>query len=122
TSAECKAKKLDFTTVRDETGKDIGACKMSAERIDEDRLRKACKVGPAAKIQPADETEVKVLCRSAVERALKSPKSAEHPGMLDEDGKPTSKDGCTTVYASWVDAKNSYGASIRTRYVCTYDP
>jgi len=122
TSADCEARKLDFTTVRDETGKDVGACKMSAERIDEDRLRKACKLGPTAKIQPVDEAEVKALCRMAVERVLKSPKSAEHPGIFDHDDKPTSKDGCTTVYVSWVDAQNSFGATIRTNYQCTYDP
>lgn len=122
TPADCEAKKLDFTTTRDENGKDVGACKMSAERIDEDRLRKACKVGPAAKIQPADAAEVIAMCRMAVERVLKSPKSAEHPGIFDQDGKPVSKDGCTTVYASYVDAQNGFGATIRTRYLCTYDP
>lgn len=122
TPADCEAKKLEFTTTRDENGKDVGACKMSAERLDEDRLRKACKVGPAAKIQPADSAEVIAMCRMAVERVLKAPKSAEHPGIFDQDGKPASKDGCTTIYASWVDAQNAFGATIRTRYVCTYDP
>jgi hypothetical protein len=120
--SDCESRNLEFTTIRDENGKDIGACKVGAARIDEDRLRKACKVGPSVKLQPADEAEVKVMCRMAVEKLLKAPKSAEHPGMFDEDGKPTSVDGCTTVYTSYVDAQNAFGAKLRTRYVCTYDP
>lgn len=70
----------------------------------------------------ADKAEVIGLCRVAVERLLKAPRSAEHPGIFDHDGTPTSPDGCVTVYASYVDAQNAFGAKLRTRYVCTYDP
>jgi hypothetical protein len=91
---------------------------VSAE---EESLRKACKVSASEKFQPADKAEVVALCRTSVERLLKAPKTAEHAGIFD-DGKPTSIDGCTTVYASYVDSQNSFGAMIRTRYLCTYDP
>lgn len=122
TSAACKARGLDYTTMRDEHGQDVGACKIE-ELLAATQLRQACKVGPNAKIQPADEAEVKAMCRMAVERGLKAPKSAEHPGAFDQDGAPTkAKDGCVTVYASYVDALNPMGVKLRTRYRCVYDP
>ena len=122
TPQTCDARKLEFTTTTDENGKSVGACKTSAESVDEDRLRKACKVAGTAKIQKAGEVEVKVMCQKAIERLLKSPKSAEFPGVFDDDGKPVSTDGCTTVYSSYVDAQNAFGAKLRTKYVGTYDP
>ncbi|MCA9643405.1 MAG: hypothetical protein KC492_22050 [Myxococcales bacterium] len=122
TPASCEARKLEFTTVLDEEGKRVGACKMSAEAKEAERLRAACKVPKGAEIHAADATEVQVLCQTTVRSHLKSPSSAEFPGLMDSDSKPTSIDGCTTVYASWVDARNSFGAKIRTKYVCTYDP
>ena len=93
-----------------------------AQGSEEEQLRKACKVGPSAHLQVADETDVKVMCHLAVEKLLKAPKSAEFPGVFDDDRKPARMDGCTTTYGSWVDAPNAFGAKIRTNYVCVYDP
>ncbi len=122
TPASCEARKLEFTTIQDENGNSVGACKKGEESIAEDQLRKACKLGASAKIHVADSSEVKMRCQRAMEKGLKAPKTAEFPGMLDVDGKPASVDGCTTVYSSYVDAQNAFGAKLRTKYVCTYDP
>lgn len=122
TLAACKSRELDFTMIRDENGNDVGACTMSAQLIEEERLRKTCKVGPAAKIVTAEDGWVMATCLAAITKVLKSPATAEFPGMFDGDRKPSSADGCTKVYTSYVDAQNAFGAKIRTNYVCTYDP
>jgi len=122
TPASCEARKLEFATIQDENGRSVGACKKSAEGVAEEQLRKACKVSATAPIHVADPGEVKARCQRAVESLLKAPKTAEFPGMFDVDGKPVSADGCITVYSSHVDAENAFGAKLRTKYVCTYDP
>jgi len=105
-----------------EPPKEAVADPAAPQGSEDDQLRKACKVGPSARLQVADETDVKVMCHMAVEKLLKAPKSAEFPGVFDDDRKPARLDGCTTTYGSWVDAPNAFGAKIRTNYICVYDP
>lgn len=105
-----------------EAPKEAVADPAASQGGEDDQLRKACKAGTSAHLQKADEIDVKVMCHMAVEKLLKSPKSAEFPGAFDDDKKPSSPDGCTTVYPSYVDAQNAFGAKIRTNYICVYDP
>ena len=55
-----------------------------------------------------------VLCEQRVKDTLKSPRSAKFPFV-----KNVTFDGRTAVMSSYVDADNSFGAMIRTQYVCT---
>ena len=86
----------------------------------EDQLRSACGLLPGAAIHPA--FGVRTECQTAVTPRLKAPGSAKFPGLLDEDGAPYSMDGCVTIYNSWVDSQNSFGANLRQEYTCKYDP
>ena len=65
-----------------------------------------------------DGTAAQWACESAVDAQLKAPSTAKHGG-----GQATIKftEGKFWV-SSWVDAQNSFGAMIRTPYICVYDP
>jgi hypothetical protein len=121
TEAECEAKRLDHTTIVDEHGKRVGACKMSPKRLEEHNLRQACKVEPTVELTVPDPVEVAKLCRRTVEDNLKAPRSAKHADLTDES-EMTSPGGCILMYRSWVDSQNSFGAMLRTKYTCMYDP
>lgn len=54
-------------------------------------------------------------CREAVRAGLKAPSSADFPAY---DEHATSNSGTLWVVKSYVDADNSFGAHIRTRYEC----
>lgn len=54
-----------------------------------------------------------VLCQQEVKQGLKSHSSANFPWAARTDF-----DGKTAIYTSYVDASNSFGAIIRTNFVC----
>ncbi|MBU4185805.1 MAG: hypothetical protein KKI12_10040 [Proteobacteria bacterium] len=59
-----------------------------------------------------------IMMEDFVKRRLKSPSTAEFPGVFD--GKldhVTSLDGQKYRIVSYVDAQNSFGAQIRTRFI-----
>jgi hypothetical protein len=63
-----------------------------------------------------------VMARDAVKKILKSPSTAEFPsGTLDSTIRNTGD--CTYEVVSYVDAQNSFGAKLRTKYlaVVRYD-
>lgn len=103
----------------------VAAAEASAKAkaaADDVALHKACKVPPSKALQSIEPSDMKIQCRDIVRDRLKAPSTADFPGIFDADSKPTSADGCVMVYASYVDAQNSFGAKLRTKYVCTYDP
>lgn len=103
----------------------VAAAEASAKAkaaADDAALHKSCKVPAAKSLQAIDPSDMKIQCRDIVRDRLKAPSTADFPGIFDADSRPTSADGCVMVYASYVDAQNSFGAKIRTKYVCTYDP
>lgn len=60
------------------------------------------------------------IAREFVADRLKSPKSAEFKGMFDgweSDVERMSKD--VFCVKSWVDSKNSFGAMVRARFMCS---
>lgn len=65
---------------------------------------------------PTDSMAI-VLCKNKVRDRLKSPASADFPIM---DVKAT-RAGSTFTVSSYVDAKNAFGAEIRTHYTCVID-
>ncbi len=71
-----------------------------------------CEPGP----YKPDRTEACLICQKFVEKALKAPASADHPGCLEADVKH-GVEGIWRV-ETYVDAENAFGATLRTRYVC----
>ena len=59
-------------------------------------------------------------CKSRARAALKDPDSADFQSVLSEDYNMAQD--CTETIRSYVRAKNSFGAEVRTDYMCTYDP
>ena len=53
-----------------------------------------------------------------VKENLKSPSTAEFPGVSEKDRHTTSLGGGKYKIVSWVDSQNSFGATIRTNFSC----
>lgn len=71
-------------------------------------------VGPPQPTEFDAGLEARWRCNKQVKQVLKSPKSADFPSMprIVFDGK-------TATLYSHVDAQNSFGAMIRSRFICT---
>lgn len=54
-----------------------------------------------------------------VEKKLKSPSTAEFPGVVEKDKHIVSMGNGEYKITSWVDSQNSFGATIRTEFSCT---
>lgn len=54
-----------------------------------------------------------------VEKKLKSPSTAEYPGVSEKDRHITDLGGGKYKIDSWVDSQNGFGATIRTNFSCT---
>lgn len=54
-----------------------------------------------------------------VEKKLKSPSTAEFPGVTEKDKHITDLGGGKYKINSWVDSQNGFGATIRTNFSCT---
>lgn len=67
------------------------------------------------KAKPDDNGAI-AICRTFVKRQLKSPSTA---GFSSERA---TNDGATWTVTGSVDAENSFGAKLRTAYVCTVRP
>ena len=77
-----------------------------------------CDHDPNAWRDRTDSLTAYMMMQTFVERRLKSPKSADFPNPLVGQHKHVRHIGDHTyVIDSWVDAQNSFGADIRTRFV-----
>lgn len=63
-----------------------------------------------------DEIDTIVYCQIVVKQRLKAPKTAEFPGS-SYDAVQKSGRG-RFLYRSYVDSENSFGAMLRTRFIC----
>lgn len=63
-----------------------------------------------------DRAEAVTVTQRWVKQRLKAPATADFAGVLDHQVIPAGKD--QYVVSGYVDAQNSFGAKIRTRYVC----
>lgn len=61
-------------------------------------------------------------CREAVKEQLKSPSTAKFPGLFESNDQARETDDGQRVWAGWVDSENGFGATVRTEFICTYDP
>lgn len=57
-----------------------------------------------------------IACRDAVRNGLKAPSTADFPAYSAEYVHP---DGDGYAVSAYVDADNSFGAHVRTRFTCT---
>ena len=53
-----------------------------------------------------------------IEQRLKSPSTAEFPGVSEKDGHITNLGGGEYQINSWVDSQNGFGAMIRSNWSC----
>jgi hypothetical protein len=74
---------------------------------------------PAASNEPA-RFEITGACKKAVLHRLKAPGSADFQGMLDDVPDPTKQADGSYLWRSWVDSQNSFGAKLRTRFMCEF--
>jgi len=68
-----------------------------------------------------DYFEAKVFCESLVRDQLVAPRSARFPGTFRGNYEEPIKIGNSWVYNVVVDAQNSFGAELRSTFLCTLD-
>lgn len=66
-----------------------------------------------------DRSEAWVYAQEFIERKLKNPRSAKFAWSSGSDGVSIHQEGCNWTVASYVDATNSFGGSMRTQWVIT---
>ncbi len=71
---------------------------------------------PAATPRPHSRAGAEIHCKGAIRDRLKAPSTADFPWWATETVEY--EPGAYRVW-SYVDAQNSYGAQIRTQYLCT---
>ncbi|MDX2008216.1 MAG: hypothetical protein SFU83_23480 [Meiothermus sp.] len=78
---------------------------------------------PAPKPKPAppevSSAEVITACQRLIQDNLKAPRTAKFPGWTEYP--KVWKYGTGYRVRSWVDSQNSFGAMVRTDYLCEYD-
>lgn len=68
--------------------------------------------------QRDNSTMAYIMCEDWVKNRLKSPSTAEFPGIFDGKLDNTFKDGTTYSVTSYVDAQNSFGGTNRIGFTC----
>lgn len=63
--------------------------------------------------------DASIVCHDFVKRALKAPATADFPSYSQD---AVSQSGSRYTVVSYVDSQNSFGAMIRTQYICTVEP
>lgn len=66
-----------------------------------------------------DETMFFVMSQDFVKQQLKSPSTAKFPYISDSNVSVSYLGDCTNLVVGYVDAQNSFGATIRNRYAAT---
>lgn len=61
-------------------------------------------------------SDVCVMCREFVEKQLKAPSTADHQSCNEATLIEVSENHW--VFSAYVDAQNSFGAQVRTNYIC----
>lgn len=90
-----------------------------ANQQEEEAKRKEEEEKQKAKADAEDDGNVAAICaQNYVEDNLKSPSSADFPWSL---GNKTALGDNKYLVSSYVDAQNSFGAEIRTNYICNVE-
>lgn len=69
-----------------------------------------------------DDGTFAVKCEDAARQQLKSPSTAKFPSASEEIGAVQNFEGGKKSWMGWVDSQNSFGATIRTEFLCTFEP
>lgn len=69
-----------------------------------------------------EKPDMRIQCRTAVQRQLKAPSQSRFPNMYDaDDYQHSTDDFCNPHVVSWVEAPNSFGVMLHQTYDCKYD-
>lgn len=71
---------------------------------------------PGSTDTDGDELGAWVVCQQQMDKQLKAPATAEYPSSREVR---ISKSGSTYTIRGWVDSQNSFGALVRTDFICT---
>lgn len=76
----------------------------------------------AARLERDRKTLLYVACQDAVRARLRSPSTADFPGPFTESSDEAVRMLADSSYrvASYVDAQNAFGGTVRTSYSCTF--
>lgn len=66
-----------------------------------------------------DRSEAWVFAQQFIKRKLKNPRSAKFAWSYGSEGVSIHQDGCKWTVASYVDATNSYGGTLRSQWAIT---
>lgn len=108
--------------------KPISAAERAAQKAEEERQQREAAAAQAAAEQRAareakelDDGSFIVQCQDQVRARLKSPSTARFPGVLEKADSVTTYENGNKDWSGWVDSQNSFGAMIRTEFLCEYD-
>lgn len=92
--------------------------KATALLVATSALLSGCDNSPEARAKRhcADETMAFVMSQGFVRARLRSPASAEFPYLTDRQTSSFALGDCRFHVASWVDAQNAFGGTVRTNY------
>lgn len=101
-----------------ERAADAAAAEAMRERIRQAAQARAARADQASK--SLDDGTFIVRCQDAVRAQLKAPSTAKFPGVLEKADAVTSYENGNKDWSGWVDSQNSFGALLRTEFLCEY--
>lgn len=102
-----------------ERAADAAAAEAMRARIRQAAQARAARADQASK--SLDDGTFIVRCQDAVRAQLKAPSTAKFPGVLEKADAVTSYENGNKDWSGWVDSQNSFGALLRTEFLCEYD-
>ena len=81
----------------------------------------AAQVVEARKAKELSDGLFTVKCKNLVSSKLKSPSTAKFPGTFEQIDGLTNYTNGNKDWNGWVDSQNSFGAMIRTEFLCEYN-
>lgn len=101
-----------------ERAADAAAAEAMRERIRQAAQARAAQADQASK--SLDDGTFIVRCQDAVRAQLKAPSTAKFPGVLEKADAVTTYENGNKTWSGWVDSQNSFGALLRTEFLCEY--
>ncbi|KQQ99451.1 PEGA domain-containing protein [Deinococcus sp. Leaf326] len=102
-----------------ERAADAAAAEAMRERTRQAAQARAAQADQASK--SLDDGTFIVRCQDAVRAQLKAPSTAKFPGVLEKAAAVTTYENGNKDWSGWVDSQNSFGALLRTEFLCEYD-
>ena len=102
-----------------ERAADVAAAEAMRQRIRQAAQAREAQADQASK--SLDDGTFIVRCQNAVRAQLKAPSTAKFPGVLEKADAVTTYENGNKTWSGWVDSQNSFGALLRTDFLCKYD-